>query len=158
MLDFACSAEVPTATWKSPSDEHHVHVAGGVSLRARYLPDCRGGSEKYGNEPKAIYRNFLNRDATLWSTAGTLTISPRFDRQGNRGFVQRGGQGPMQPRTVKIEGTFDMPCRGRMVEGGCEPTKLSGTNEEADHSGIVGLITNALSSASLSPSKRQTSQ
>jgi hypothetical protein len=27
-----------------------------------------------------------------------------------------------------------------------------------DHSGIVGLITNALSSASLSPSKRQTSQ
>ena len=55
-------------------------------------------------------------------TAGTLTIT-RFDDKGIAGSFSLQAEDRMQPRTVKIEGTFDMPCRGGMVEGGCRANK-----------------------------------
>ena len=87
-----------------------------------FFPRLLRGKRKYGNEPKAIYGNFMYGDSTLWKTVGTLTIT-RFDDKGIAGSFSLQAEDRLQPRTLKIEGTFDMPCRGGMVEGCCRADK-----------------------------------
>jgi len=123
MLEFACSAK-----------DANRNMEIGVGASTMYMSQAEfpfapgtyeivaGGSEKYGNEPKAIYGNFMYGDSTLWKTAGTLTIT-RFDDKGIAGSFSLVAEDRLQPRTLKIEGTFDMPCRGGMVEGGCRANK-----------------------------------
>ena len=86
------------------------------------LEDAAPIDNARGNEPKAIYGNFMYGDSTLWKTVGTLTIT-RFDDKGIAGSFSLQAEDRLQPRTLKIEGSFDMPCRGGMVEGGCRANK-----------------------------------
>lgn len=123
MLEFGCSAE-------DASGELEIAVGASTMYMSQadfpFAPGTyeivEGGSEKYGTEPKAIYGNFLNADPTLWKTKGTLTIT-RFDDKGIAGSFNMEAEDRLQPRTMKIEGTFDMPCRGGIVEGGCRANK-----------------------------------
>ena len=123
MLEFGCSAEDANGQMEISVGASTMYMS---QAEFPFGPGTyqivEGGSDKYGNEPHFIYGSFLNGDATLWSTKGTLTIT-RFDDQGIAGSFSLEAQDRMQPRTVKIEGTFDMPCRGGLVEGGCRANK-----------------------------------
>jgi hypothetical protein len=81
-----------------------------------------------GGKPKA--REFLaniafGKSGLFDATGGTLKID-RFDDQGVAGsFSVDAHEIVTGARPVHIEGTFDLPCRGGMLEGACKAKQAS---------------------------------
>jgi hypothetical protein len=75
------------------------------------------------NAPKGFWAFPIFGPALFEGTSGTLTIS-RFDDKGVAGsFHVEGKEQFGGTRQIVIDGTFDMPCRGGMAEGGCTAGK-----------------------------------
>ena len=64
----------------------------------------------------------LYGEAMFEATSGTLTVT-RFDDKGMAGSFRFEGKEQLGARALVMEGTFDMPCRGGMLEGKCKAGK-----------------------------------
>jgi hypothetical protein len=96
---------------------------GDIPLKAaeyRIAPKASPAKNKPG---EFIVAGLFLGESMFEAKSGTLKLS-RFDAEGAAGsFVIDGNEILMGSRPLHVEGTFDMPCRMGLTQGGCRSNK-----------------------------------
>ncbi len=87
-----------------------------IPLQPASYPIAAGGNAKPG---EVSVGNLQFNGASFQARSGNLTLQ-RFDSEGAAGsFVIEGTESGGENRPIRIEGTFDMPCRIERSQNGC---------------------------------------
>jgi hypothetical protein len=121
-LDISCTAE---------NQDGQTEIVVGLSAygaddqQVPFGPGTYPVTGWFGGErkPGAFVANLVFGEELLDATGGTVSVE-RFDSDGVAGSFQIEAKGVAgNERVFKLDGTFDLPCRGGPLEGSCTANK-----------------------------------